>query len=518
MKVLILLFILFFSLNTWSQAKVMNPGEAYGQLVYLSVADVMSESEKYKSLTPYSIPVFAELPMELAVVAGTITLKQQNLLSHVQLKSRARRTPNLDISELEGGLDSPLFAGLKDGDWIHLKLSKGSLIGNEILIEPSTQAQAIAYAEQRTSEQINLEYDLSRKAIVLHSASGWQDYNIVGSKAANYAELLNYLNSERDVVRHGFSIPFYYYQEFIDSNPIVKNMILDTIYDPLMYELADITYRRNSLQALQAAIMSPESKVSDKLIDELLTLLDQWRDEHGLPLKMKLRSSTNAEDLPDFNGAGLYTSKSYKPYSKGIELSREEKIGRLTDALKTVWASVWNLRAFEERNYFNIPHDDVKMGIQINPSFSNELVDGVVVTKNIAAAPSLSGKGVYIEAQRGDNHSVANPQPKVKPQKILVLYSAKEPLDRTKYQVYILQNSNIADDMITILPEDNLNPVLMESEAKELVYLSLKAEKHFHGLLDPKNDNFALDLEFKVDKDLEDNRQVYLKQARPYLD
>ena len=60
------------SVSSFAQAKVMNPGEAKGQLVFLSAEDVRSESALYKSLNPISIPVFAELPMELSVVAGAI--------------------------------------------------------------------------------------------------------------------------------------------------------------------------------------------------------------------------------------------------------------------------------------------------------------------------------------------------------------------------------------------------------------------------------------------------------------
>src|SRR5687768_1458430 len=75
-----------------ADAQVMNAGEAFGQLVYLTVEDVQKPTQKFKALNPLSIPVFDELPVELAVVAGAITLQKQNLLSHVQLKSRARHT------------------------------------------------------------------------------------------------------------------------------------------------------------------------------------------------------------------------------------------------------------------------------------------------------------------------------------------------------------------------------------------------------------------------------------------
>jgi phosphoenolpyruvate synthase/pyruvate phosphate dikinase len=61
-----------------------------------------------------------------------------------------------------------------------------------------------------------------------------------------------------------------------------------------------------------------------------------------------VRSSTNAEDLPGFSGAGLYDTV---PNVKGV--------AAVEDALRVVWASVWNLRAYEEREHFHIDHSRV---------------------------------------------------------------------------------------------------------------------------------------------------------------
>lgn len=501
-----------------AQARVMNPGEAYGQLVFLSQKDVLEASPKFKSLNPYSIPVFAELPMELAVVAGAITLKQQNLLSHVQLKSRARGTPNLDISELPGGLSNPLLSSFSDGAWIHMVLQKNGAIGNGILIEPATPQQAEEFLASRATAKIDLEADLTAKQIFRSQEVNWQDHLRVGSKAANYAELARTLNGkERIVVRPGYMIPFYYYHEFVESNPQIKAAIQDILDDPLMSEVADVSYREENLQRLRDLMTDPLTRVNPALIDQLVTAFDRHRNSNGLPKKMKLRSSTNAEDLPNFNGAGLYSSNAYKPVKQGKELSRAEKEVELADSLKKVWASVWNLRAYEEREFFRIEHKNIKMGVQVNPSFPSELVDGVVVTKNIAEAPGLSGSAVYIEAQRGDHHSVANPLPGVKPEKILVLVNPKNKLRTADYRIHILQRSNVANDTVTVLNGDNLNPVMQDSEIVDLVYQSVKAENHFRPLLGRNKAEFSLDLEFKVDLSPLGDRQVYIKQARPYL-
>jgi pyruvate, water dikinase len=503
------------SLNAFADARVMNAGQAYGQLVVLTVDDVKSETPKYKSLSPLSIPVFAELPLDMSVVAGAITLQQQTLLSHVQLKSRARGTPNLDISELQGGMSNALLAKFKDGDWIHLNLSADG----KIVIEPSNEAQALDFYNSKKMIEMNLEADVLDKMIRSNEEMGSKDFVRVGSKAANYAELANLLNTpEKTVVRPSHGIPFYYYQEFLDSNPAIQSAIDSILRDPLMNKVAKVEYRKAKLEALQALMTSEATVVSEKLIEELIKMFDGMRTAKGKPRKIKLRSSTNSEDLPNFNGAGLYTSASYDPTTKGVEKPYAEKRASLIKALKTVWASVWNLRAYDERAYFRIPHAQVRMGMQVNPSYPNENADGVIVTKNMSGSKEFTGPGVYVEVQRGGEYSVTNPVAGIKPQKILINYDPANPLNTAAYKIHILQNSNIADDFLTILPQDNPQPVMTNEEIKDLTYQVMKAHLHFGPMLDPNNKDFSLDLEFKVDSEDTGKRQIYLKQARPYID
>lgn len=500
----------------WAEARVMNPGEAIGQLVILSAKDVQTESPKFKSLMPLSIPVFEQLPAELAVVAGAITLQQQNLLSHVQLKSRARKTPNLDISELPGGMSNDLLKAYRDGDWIHMVLKEDG----SILLEPSTEAAAQEFAKKRQTTPVKLKADYKDSRLFTTAENTRQDFVKVGSKAANYAELFHALNTpERQVVRAGFAVPFYYYQEFLEMNPPIKAAIRRLLTDPLMKKISKVEYRESKLKAVRDMIMSTDSKVSEKLVDELINRMDRVKGAEGLPRRFKLRSSTNSEDLPNFNGAGLYSSMTYKPAKKDKESSRPQKELDLKEALRLVWSSVWNFRALEERTFFQIPHEDVAMGIQIKPSFSDEDVDGVLITKNVSKHPTLTAAGVYFEAQRGDKYGVANPTKEGdRPEKILVQYDEFEPLNKDKFVIHVLQKSNIADDKKTILPHDNPSPIMTDTEIKDLVGYALKAHFHFAAGNEKKDPAFALDLEFKIDKDDTGQREIYYEQARPYID
>jgi phosphoenolpyruvate synthase/pyruvate phosphate dikinase len=404
---------------------------------------------------------------------------------------------------------------LYDGDWVHMLLTKDG----KIVFEPSSEKAAMDNYKSKRNEPVKLPADLNATSIFKTEELSWKDNDKVGSKAANYAELAKALNTnERTVVRPGYAIPFFYYQQFIDGNPDINAAIAKVLKDPLMDKIAKVEYREQKLKVIRDMIMAETSIVDEKFLNNLITTFDQVKTSDGLPHKMKLRSSTNSEDLPNFNGAGLYDSASYKPAKDGKEKSVEKKMKNLKETLKLVWASVWGLRAYDERAYFQIPHADVKMAMQVNPSFGNELVDGVVVTKNIANDSRYPGAAVYIESQRGDKYNATKPEAGTRPTKTLVLYDEAQPLNTELYKVVTLQKSNVADDDTTVLPDENPNDMMTEAEAKDLAALVLKAEAHFKPLLGKDKADFALDLEFKVDAQDSGQRQVYLKQARPYID
>ena len=114
--------------------------------------------------------------------------------------------------------------------------------------------------------------------------------------------------------------------------------------------------------------------------------------------------------------------------------------------------------------------------------------------------------------------SCAPPKEVEKTTFISKLINKVDPLNMDSYKINILQRSNIADDNITILPSDNMNPVMSDAEIKDLVFQSLKAEAHFKNIFGRDKEDFSLDLEFKIDSEDTDARQVYIKQARPDID
>ena len=70
---------------------------------------------------------------------------------------------------------------------------------------------------------------------------------------------------------------------------------------------------------------------------------------------IRCRSSTNNEDLPGFSGAGLYDSFTHRPDE-----------GHLGKSIRQVFASMWNFRAFEEREFYRVDHLQAAMGVVLH--------------------------------------------------------------------------------------------------------------------------------------------------------
>jgi phosphoenolpyruvate synthase/pyruvate phosphate dikinase len=99
------------------------------------------------------------------------------------------------------------------------------------------------------------------------------------------------------------------------------------------------------------------------------------------------RSSTNSEDLPNFNGAGLYSSV---PNVRGDE--------QLIEGIKAVWASVWNYEAYEARERAGIDHSKIFMAVLVQEGINGDSA-GVMITADPYDREDKNA--IYISAKRG---------------------------------------------------------------------------------------------------------------------
>jgi hypothetical protein len=194
-----------------------------------------------------------------------------------------------------------------------------------------------------------------------------------------------------------------------------------------------------------------------------------------------LRSSTNAEDLPGFNGAGLYRS---------VKLKAAASDGELADALRQVWASVWLQGAFEERAWYGVDHRAVGMAVLVQPYVEGAIANGVAITANPFAA---FRPGVLINLQPKGGSVTGAAGNEIPEQHLVYTYD-----DRPESEL-LARSSRLPEG------KNLLDSAGLAELTNQLVSL------HQH-LLPRWSDANAVDVEFLV---MPDNSFTIL-QARPY--
>lgn len=197
-----------------------------------------------------------------------------------------------------------------------------------------------------------------------------------GSKAANYAFLRSNLPLDRakneEHIYPGFAIPFHFYEKHLERNGV------DRFINGLRHSKNPELVRTHLERIRQHILQGNLSRLNLRTILAQIEarLLKQHPTTKGKNLKLRFRSSSNAEDNKDFSGAGLYESHfAYYSPGGGIASKSEEDIA---NAIKRVWASTWNPEAYYARQRAGIDQATVRMGILVHPSYRKEESTGVV--------------------------------------------------------------------------------------------------------------------------------------------
>ena len=414
------------------------------------------------------VVIYETLPNNLPRVAGIISTVSQTPLSHVNLRAIQDGVPNAFIRD---ALDNDDIESLIGG-YVRYEVKRA-----RYRIRAATREEVDAhYDSSRPSQPQTPQRDLSVTEITQLSEIGFDDWDAFGVKAANVA-VLRTLGFPEGTIPDGFAIPFYFYDEFMKHNDF---------YTRIETMLADADFQENfdtqdeELKDLRDAIEDGETPAW------ILTALADMNT--GFPegtTNRKYRSSTNNEDLPGFNGAGLYDSKSQKP-------DEDEEDG-LDKSLKEVYASLWNFRAFTERDFHRIDHLTAAMGILVHPSYQDELVNGVAVSFD----PIGGGREgfYYINSQVGED-LVTNPDAHSVPEEIRCdLWG--------KYEVLATSNQVAPGKLL-------MSNVQLGQLCRHLKVI----HDHFAGLYNPAADEpFAMEIEFKITSD----NVLAIKQARPWV-
>jgi hypothetical protein len=435
-------------------------GESYGFL------RIVRDKEPFDpgKIRPFDILVLARQPEDIPVVSGVITDELQAPLGHINVLCHNRRTPNM---ALRGASTSPEITALEG------KLVRLSIEGQKYQITPASQQDAErSWEARRPVAPPAPRRDDSDIGLPSLADLSLADLPRVGAKTAQLGQVTRAARGQFRVPK-GFALPMHAYARFLEKNGFDRRIkaLLD---DPTFQKDPDV--RRKALEELRAAMLAGE--VPDEILTPLLARITALLP----PGKVRLRSSTNAEDLAGFNGAGLYRSTRVDP-------TKREDVIR---GLREVWASVWLPAAHEERAWYRIDSRAVGMAILVQESVDDDVFNGVAITAN----PFSQGQpGFFINAQSSGG-SVTGAHGNEVPEQLLVYtYEDGKGVERLSF-------SSRSNNKPLLTPAD----IIHLTAALKVVHLDFTHDDY--GM-----SGNAVDVEFLL---AGASHEVVIVQARPF--
>ena len=427
------------------------------------------------------ILVLNELPLNLPPVAGIIVSQPSSPVSHINLLAKGWQITNAYIKNA-----NELFRKY-DGTWFQFETRLNDysldLCLKKCLDDKDVEAPTVYTNANFAAPPSNLA--VTKLAFLTEMRA--KDSIIYGSKAANLGEVIHARLKDFDVP-NGFAIPFVFYKQFMEANGF------DNIIGELMDDhefVHNPSVRRKKLAEFRKTLQN--GKFDEKLKAEIV---QKWKTTLG-GKPVYVRSSSNAEDSGKFSGAGLYSSVNNVP--------NEDKI---VEAVKTVWASVWNFQAYEARERNFVEHENTYMSVLIQIGVTMDS-GGVMVTRD--PYDSQNRGAVYISSTFGHNQAVTQPgEGRGEGEKIpipeQILFTPKsnsvQVLTRSDQKTMYVPDTQGG---LKEVPFTSKRRVLNDSVARSLVRAANEIKRVFGGV--------EQDIEWGIM-----NGRINIVQARPYID
>lgn len=482
--------------------EVYTQAVGYGTARFMTLSELEAASEQ-ASFGFQDLLVLEEAPFDVErVVAGFVTGSRQGELSHLNVRSAARGTPNCYVKDP--------FEALEGWEDVLVRLECAA---ETWTVQSATLEEAEAWwAALRPDPVVVPAPDLDTTAFVglleaptATAAERSANVATYGAKGANLATL--YQRVPEDLQLEGFLVPFAWYDAFMHQSVWVVDLgdgeaehsFADTLAawhaDPAF--TGDAKVRRDRLEALREAM---EDAPQDPVLVELLytALVDTLGSD---TVMARFRSSSNAEDSLEFSGAGLYESNSVcaadsvdtdttGPSLCDADQDKERTIER---GLAKTWASLWAIEAWEEREWYGIDHLEVAMGVLVNTRAKDEQVNIVAFTGD----PNTDDDRYLVNSQLGA-WDVVSAEPGVYPEKVLLTLSDAGEVTRIER----ISSSSQVEAGAEVMDDTQLTALGEALWDIEQVYPI--------DVTPPEGVEILLDTEWKV---LEDGRLI-VKQAR----
>ncbi len=278
--------------------EVYSPGEAFGTL-RLQPLDQLAQAEEDAAFGWQDILVLDEAPLDLErIVSGIVTGSRQGELSHLNVRSAARGTPNCYLR-------AP-FDALADWEGQLVRFECGD---DDWDVRAATEEEAAAWWDELRPEPVTVpspDFETTEILGLLDldtSTSGARDAAVAayGSKGSNLATL--YQRIDADLQLNGFLVPMALYRDQMTAGGLQER--IEALHGDEAF-LSDPAQRRRDLESLRDDIQA--SEVDPGTVTALYEAI--VASEGSDRVMVRFRSSSNAEDSLEFSGAGLYDSTS----------------------------------------------------------------------------------------------------------------------------------------------------------------------------------------------------------------
>ncbi len=280
----------------------LNPGIALGRL------EIISDNQTSIKIEPDRIYIIPATLADLKPMRGILTLDSGNALSHAQLLAANLGIPNATIPsallpELSKYREQEMFYAVTQHGTVVLRPWSG--------FRPDEQANWRKTATSR--ERITLDtsrVNLSDRVLKTLSETSSSDSGVrCGPKAANLGQLRRFFP---DHVAQGIVVPFGIYWEHVSRRDQSGGSLADRIHEA--YVEAEKMRASGRPEDEIRAFIAPKlagfrraiqtMRLDQAFVKELRGKLDEVFGKDGT-YGVFVRSDTNAEDLPQFTGAGL---------------------------------------------------------------------------------------------------------------------------------------------------------------------------------------------------------------------
>jgi hypothetical protein len=441
----------------------LNTGSAVGRI------HIIDELDDTVEIGDNEILILRELPITLPPVRGIIVAKPSSPLSHINILAKGWNIPNVYIKDADR-----LFREY------HSFVFRLEANLTDYKLEPAT-LDDLRERFHSPDEQIPpVDLKATKLAGLREMRKG--DSVRFGAKAANQGEMIA-ARLTGFTIPDGFSVPFHWYDKFMRENGF--NKIIERHMDDDDF-VHNPRYRRQKLEEFRSTIQ--KGSFDDALRTEII---ERWRTQLG-GKSVFVRSSSNSEDLPNFSGAGLYSS--------AANVLEEDK---LIEAVKFVWASLWKFEAYEARVRNYISQTDVYMSVLIQLGIDMDR-GGVMITRD--PFDDKNRNVVYISSVCGHNSRVVDNSGI--PEQVIF-----NPRNNVISVMTLSQQENALkfspDGDLTQTADDCAGAnrrVLTDLQVRNLGRLAMNIKRVFGG---------------KKEQDIEwgiMNGRIYVVQSRPYIE